>query len=157
MEGDTCSSLFFICDGLARSFYVKDGVEKNTAFHFEGEAATNIASFTTGDVSKYNIQALEPVTAIVFDRQKFFEVSAIVPQIAILGKNCLRYTAAKLEEYANLFTLYSPTERYAYFERHEPHVLERVPQTQLASFLGVAKNTLTRISSRRVVNYEQEY
>ncbi len=151
-EGDVCSSLFFIYEGAVRSYYDTEGTENNTAFHFEGEIATNITSFGTGEASKYYIQAIEPVTVIVFDRQKLSEIGDIVPQIAILAKNCLRYTAAKLEEYASLFTLYSPTERYSYFERHEPHVLQRVPQTQLASFLGVARNTFNRIRSRRVEN-----
>ncbi len=148
-EGEACNSLFFICDGLVRSFHDINGTEKNTAFYFEGEVATNITSFGTGEKSKYSIQAIEPVTAIVFDKQKLFEVGAIVPQIAILGKNCLRYTAAKLEECANLFTLYSPTERYTYFERNQPHMLQRVPLTLLASYLGVARETLSRIRSRR--------
>lgn len=149
-EGDVCNSLFFIDEGFARSFHEVDGSDKNIAFHFEGEIATNISSFGTGEKSGYNIQACEPVSAIIFDKEKLFEATAIVPQLAILGKNCLRYTASKLEEYASLFVLYSPTERYQYLGRHKPELLQKVPLTHLASYLGVARETLSRIRSRRI-------
>jgi hypothetical protein len=40
-EGEVCNSLFYIDNGCCRSFYLKDGVEKNTAFFFEKYAAAS--------------------------------------------------------------------------------------------------------------------
>ena len=40
-EGEVCNSLFYIDNGCCRSFYIKDGVEKNTAFFFEKYAAAS--------------------------------------------------------------------------------------------------------------------
>ncbi|MEN7549446.1 Crp/Fnr family transcriptional regulator [Rapidithrix thailandica] len=149
-ENHVCHSLFFIDKGFCRSFYLKDGLEKNTAFHFENEIVTNLNSFAEGQKSTYFIQACEPLTAILFDKQKLFEACQKAPEIETLGKKCLRVTAAKLEEHANLFKLFSAIERYEYLEQHQPQLLRRVSLTHISSYLGIARETLSRIRKRRL-------
>lgn len=150
-EGEVCNSLFFIDEGFARTFQGSEGKEKDIAFHLEGEVATNIGSFGTGQPSQYSIQACTPVTAIVLDKQKLFEATLLVPQIGVFGKNCLKYTAAKLEEYASMFNFYTPTERYAYLGRHKPEVLNKIPSAYLASYIGVAREALHKITNRKLM------
>lgn len=150
-EGEVCNSLFFIDKGYCRSFYDKDGTEKNTAFYFEGEIATNLTSFSTGGRSDYFIQACGPLTVVIFDKYKLIEASRRAPEIEALGKACLRLTAARLEEHSNLFKLYTPTERYEYLEQHHPDILQRVSLTHLSSYLGIARETLSRIRKRRFI------
>ncbi|MVT06739.1 Crp/Fnr family transcriptional regulator [Chitinophaga tropicalis] len=149
-ENEVCHSLFFIEQGYCKSYYDKDGVEKNTAFCFEGEVATNINSFASGERSTYNIQACEPLTTVVFDRQKLFEAAAQWPEIETLGRKCLRLTASRLEEHANIFKLYTTQERYEYLEQNQPHLLQRVSLTDLSSYLGIARETLSRVRKRRL-------
>lgn len=148
-EGEVCHSLFFIDKGYCRSFYVKNGEEKNTGFYFENEIATNIHSFGSGKKSAYALQACEPLVAIVFDKQKLFEASKMAPEIETLGKLCLRLTASKLEQHADLFKLLTPAERYEYIEENYPELLQRVSLTHLSSYLGIARETLSRIRKRR--------
>ena len=56
-EGEVCDALYYIDKGYCRSFYEIDGVEKNIAFFFENDIATNIDSFGSGRKSEYNIIA----------------------------------------------------------------------------------------------------
>lgn len=149
-EGEVCNSLFFIEKGFCRSYYELDGIEKNTAFYLENDIATNIRSFGSGLQSEANIIACEPLTAIVFDKEKLFQISKQVPEIETLGRNCIRLFATKQEEFAVLFNIYSAKDRLAYIEEKHPTLLQRVSQTQLASFLGIARETLSRIRKRRV-------
>lgn len=149
-EGDVCNSLFFIEEGYCRSYYELDGIEKNTGFFLENDIATNIRSFGSGQRSEANIIACEPLTAIVFDKEKLFQVSKQAPEIETLGRNCIRLFATKQEEFAVLFNIYSAKDRLAYIEEKHPTLLQRVSQTQLASFLGIARETLSRIRKRRV-------
>lgn len=149
-EDEVCNSLFFIEKGYCRSYYDKDGIQKNTAFYFEDEIATNIVSFGSGQKSTFYIQACEDLRAIVFDKHKLFETCKLAPQIELLGKKCLRLTTAKMEEHANLFVLYDPQERYEYIEQKYPNVLQRVSLTYLSSYLGMARETLSRIRKRRL-------
>jgi CRP-like cAMP-binding protein len=150
-EGEICDALFYIDKGYCRSFYEIDGVEKNVAFFFENEIATNINSFGSGKKSDYNIIACEPLTTIRFDKEKLFHISKQVPEIETLGHNCIRLFAAKQEGFSNIFKLYSAKDRLSYLETHYPEMMQRVPLTQLASFLGVARETLSRIRKRRFI------
>ena len=77
------------------------------------------------------------------------EASRRAPDIEILGKKCLRLTAARLEEHANLFKLLTPQERYEFLEQNRPDMLQRVSLTDLSSYLGIARETLSRIRNRR--------
>src|SRR5690606_1708104 len=71
-QGKICNSLFYIDRGFCKSYYDIDGVAKNTEFFFENEIATNINSFASGQKSEFNIVACEPLTTIIFDKDKLF-------------------------------------------------------------------------------------
>lgn len=148
-EGQVCNSLFYIEKGYCKSYYEIEGVVKNTGFFFENEIATNIRSFGSGQKSEYNIVACEPLTTVIFDKEKLFEIAQQANEVEILGRNCIRLFATKQEEFSNLFKLYSSKERLEYLENNYPEVLQRVSLSQLASFLGVARETLSRIRKRR--------
>jgi CRP-like cAMP-binding protein len=148
-EGQVCRSLFFIVKGYCKSYYEVDGVVKNTGFSFENEIATNISSFGSAQKSEFNIIACEPLTVIIFDKEKLFKAAQHAPEIETLGRHCIRLFATKQEEFANLFKLYTPQERLEYIETRHAALLQRVSLSQLASFLGVARETLSRIRKRR--------
>ena len=150
-EGEVCSSLFFIEEGFCRSYYDKDGVDKNTGFFFENEIVTNVSSFGEQKPSTYFIRACEPMTVVAFDRTRLMEVSAVVQEVAELGRHCVRKFASRQQEYADLFQLYAPSDRYRYLEEKHPQLLQRVSLLQLSSFLGIARETLSRIRSRRTL------
>lgn len=149
-QGQVCNSLFYIDSGYCKSYYEIEGVIKNTGFFFENEIATNINSFGTGQQSEFNIVACEPLTVIIFDKNKLFQAAEQVSEIETLGRNCIRLFATKQEEFSTLFKLYSAQERLEYLEKKYPEILQRVSLSQLASFLGVARETLSRIRKRRI-------
>ena len=148
-EGQVCNSLFYMDKGYCKSYYEIDGVVKNTGFFFENEIATNIKSFGSGQPSEFNIVACEPLTAVIFDKVKLFQIAEQVSEVETLGRNCIRLFATKQEEFSNLFKLYSAQDRLGYLEARYPEILQRVPLAQLSSFLGVARETLSRIRKRR--------
>jgi len=150
-EGQICNSLFYIDSGFCKNYYEMDAVVKNTGFYFENEIATNIKSFGSGQKSEFNIMACEPLTVIIFDKVKLFQASQQFNEIETLGRNCIRLFATKQEEFSNLFKLYSAQERLEYLETRHPEILQRVSLSQLASFLGVARETLSRIRKRRTL------
>jgi len=149
-EGQVCNSLFYIDKGYCKSYYDIDGAVKNTGLFFENEIATNVKSFGSGQKSEFNLIACEPLTAIIFDKKELFTISKQVVEVETLGRNCIRLFATKQEEFANLFKLYSAQERLEYIETKYPEMIQRVPLSQLASFLGVARETLSRIRKRRI-------
>ncbi|SFE97738.1 cAMP-binding domain of CRP or a regulatory subunit of cAMP-dependent protein kinases [Chitinophaga sp. CF118] len=149
--GKVCNSLFYISKGYCRAFYDKDGQEINTSFFFENSIATNINSFAKEEKSEFSIQACENLTVVQFDKKKLREASQLDPAIEMLGRNCLQRIAAKQENDTAIYKLMTAKERYEYLEKYSPDILQRVSLTQLSSYLGVARETLSRIRSRRVL------
>ncbi|TWF33984.1 CRP-like cAMP-binding protein [Chitinophaga polysaccharea] len=147
--GKVCDALYYICKGYCRTFYNKDGKEINTAFFFEDDIATNINSFARGERSDYAIQAAEPLTAIKFDKQRLYAAAAQDPDVETLGRKCLQSIAAKQEQHVAIYKLMTAQERYAYLAEHYPEMLQRVSLSQLSSYLGIARETLSRIRSRK--------
>jgi CRP-like cAMP-binding protein len=150
-QGQVCNSLFYIDNGYCKSYYNIDEVVKNTGFFFENEIATNINSFGNGQKSEFNIVACEPLTAIVFNKDKLFQVAKQANEVETLGRNCIRMFATKQEEFSTLFKLYTAQERLEYLESKYPEMLQRVSLSQIASFLGVTRETLSRIRRRRII------
>ncbi|MEJ5105717.1 Crp/Fnr family transcriptional regulator [Chryseobacterium sp. MYb328] len=149
-EGEICKSLFYINTGFCKSYYEINAVIKNTEFFFENEIATNISSFGSGKPSEFNMVASEELHVVVFNKEILFKIAAQYIEIESLGRHCIRKIAYKQEEFANLFKLYSAQERLEYLEKKHPEMLQRIPLTQLASFLGVTRETLSRIRKRRI-------
>ncbi len=148
-EGKTCTALYFIVLGYCRAFYNEDGREVNTSFFFEGEIATNIASFGDGRPSEFTIQAGEALTVVRFDKGRLMEIARQHAEIETLGRKCLQTIARKQEKLGAIYQRLNPQERYEYLEEHYPGIIQRVSLTQLASFIGVARETLSRIRRRR--------
>ncbi|MGN7819850.1 Crp/Fnr family transcriptional regulator [Chitinophaga sp. 22536] len=147
--GEVCNALFFVSSGYCRAFYDKDGVDINTDFFFEQDIATNINSYGRREKSAFSIQACGPLEVVRFDRELLLAAAAADPQIETLGRLCLQRIAAKQEKHTALFKLMSAQERYEYLEQEYPAMLQRVSLSQLSSFLGVARETLSRIRGRR--------
>jgi CRP-like cAMP-binding protein len=144
-----CDSLYFISKGYCRAYSIQDGVDVNTFFYFETDIATNMNSYLFGTKSTFAIQACEPLTAIKLEKSKIAEVSKRSPEIELIGKRNLQLIAAKQEKQLELYRLLTATQRYEYLESNQPEILQRVPLTLLSSYLGVKRETLSRIRKKR--------
>ncbi len=144
-EGQICDTLFYIDMGYCKSYYIINGTIKNTDFFFENEIVTNGNSFGNGEKSAYNIITCEPLKAILFDKKKLIAATKFSNEIEVLRRKGIQLSANKQEIKSTIFQLYSIKERLEYFENKHPEMLQRVSLTQLASFFGVARETLSRI------------
>jgi CRP-like cAMP-binding protein len=148
-EGQTCSTILFVEKGYLRSFIDKDGIEINTDFIFEGNFTTNLKSLRSSTPSDTTIQAGEPTTIYEFDKEKLLELYKVSPEIESFGRKLLEQLLIAQEEHSSLFKIYSPTERYQYLRNTKPEMLQRISLSQLASYLGIARETLSRIRKNK--------
>jgi CRP-like cAMP-binding protein len=144
-QGKTCNSIFFVEAGYLRTFIEKDGREINTEFTFENSFTTNLKSLRSSTPSDTTIQAGELTRIYEFDKNELLELYNVSPEIESFGRKLLEQLLIAQEEHANLFKLYLPKERYQYLQVNKPEVLQRISLSQLASYLGVARETLSRI------------
>lgn len=143
--GEICRSIFFIERGYCRAVYQHDGQELNTSFYFEHELATNIRSLKQESGSEYAIQAEEDLTAVIFDKNRLYELFSQSAEVDRIGRNMMEGVLARQEEQAKLFKLGTAQKRYDYMNHIQPQIIQRVPVEHIASYLGISLETLLRI------------
>ncbi|QIP13762.1 Crp/Fnr family transcriptional regulator [Spirosoma aureum] len=143
--GQVCKHIFFLQTGLMRSFYLKDGEERNVAFTLENGFVTDLKSLRSAQPSELSIQALEPSTLFSMPKNDLLQLYEQSHQLESFGRRLLETLLEEQEDYAAWFTLYSAKERYNQLLKKQPALVQRVSLGHLASFLGIRRETLSRI------------
>lgn len=144
-----CRSFYFVESGHLRTYYNKDGVEINIHFHLEGSITSDHKNAKAGIPSQFTIEAGEKSEIWVLDRNTLAELYHTHSEIRPFGKRLVIQLLLDLSIHSNLFRIYSPTERYQYIETHNPELLQRISLSNLASYLGMNRRTLTRIRKKK--------
>lgn len=117
----------------------------NTAFYFENDFATNTKSLINGTESEFEILACEPLHVVRFDKAALLHAYTASREIETLGRKILEGIVARQEEHVKSFTLMTPKQRFENLVRTRPEFLQRVSLTQTASYLGMSRETLSRL------------
>jgi CRP-like cAMP-binding protein len=148
-EGVVSDSLHFIVKGSIRAYHLQDGSEIHRHFFLENTFAADMESITSGNASDLFLETLEPTEVVTINRFKMIGLYEQAPVFESIGRNILEQLLAEQHRYARLFTDHTPAGRYAYTEQHHPGLIKRIPLQFLASYLGMARETLSRIRSKR--------
>jgi CRP-like cAMP-binding protein len=145
-EGDVCKHLAFVAKGLLRSYNVDDkGNEHISVFGWEGWWLSDFKSFLAGVPAVFNIDAIEDSELMMISLADYNALTLAVPVMdryfRILYQNSL---VTKERRLMSAIT-YTAEEKYVQFAESHPHIIERVPQNLIASYLGFAPETLSRI------------
>lgn len=147
--GDKCNECYFILKGCVRSFYLIDGEEKTTNFFTEGEVVSP-ASYGTDLPSEFFLECVEDTIAGVgtpeSEKDMYNKYPILESMSRIVGEKIL----AEYQNAFDIFKLSSPEERYIYLVENKPDLVQRVPQHQLASYIGIKPESLSRIRKRTV-------
>ncbi len=147
-EGKICRHFYFFEKGLIRFFLNVDGEDVTKNFAIAPYCFTSKVSFRNQTPAKEGIQALDETVLWKIDRQQYNKLEELeswnlfmrklINEIQEFVENRLLeskiYTAEK--NYANLL------------ERYPAELMQRIPLKHLASFLGVAPQSLSRIRSK---------
>ncbi len=147
-EGELCRSFFLVEKGYLRTWFNKDGVEINLDFTFEGQFTTSRKSIKNHTPSEVTIEAGEKTSVWIFDLDSINNEFGAHPQIVLFIRRLVVHILMMSEEHSDLFKLYTPTERYQYIEKNNPALLQRISLSQIASYLGVTRETLSRIRAK---------
>ena len=148
-EGEACIYTTFVEKGLLRSFTIDEkGNEHILQFGMEGWWVADLYSFLTGEASEYNIEALEDCELLLITKSSWDllldEVPAFERYFRILIQNNLIATQRRL-----MGTISSTAEeRYYKLLQDFPDISQKVPQHMIASYIGVTRETLSRLRSQ---------
>ena len=147
-EGQVCREYFFIIKGCIRSFGLEDGKEVNVKFYFEDDTVCDYESFRWEKPSEFYFVAMEDTIALSATKADAVPVWASDSGLNMLLFRFFQDLFMKEEEHSNTFKLLSPEERYRFLLENRPQYLTRIPLVYLASYMGVSRETLTRIRQR---------
>lgn len=146
-EGQKSKDYYFVLKGCIRKYYIKDGREITTAFYTEMETLTPHCVISNG-MSEYFISCIEDTILIVGNPDLEVEVFAKFPKFENMCRILSEELLAKQQIDFDAFKTSSPEQRYLNLLQNRPDLIQRVPQHQLASFLGIKPESLSRLRSR---------
>ena len=138
---------YFVLKGLIRTFYVIEGEEKTTAFYTEMEGITPNCVLTKAP-SEYYIAASEDSILTISNPDMEAEIFEKFPKFETLCRVLSEELLAKQQINFDDFKTSSPEQRYLNLLEKRPDLIQRVPQHQLASFLGIKPQSLSRLRAR---------
>lgn len=147
-EGQIAKDAFFVIKGCVRKYSIENGEEKTSAFYTEFQSAINFDSMANQSPSKYFFTCTEDTSVAIINSEK---ENALYKKFPRFGEVCRvemeKMFGASQEEFST-FKNATPKERYLNLLKNRPNLIQRVPQYQLASYLGIKPETLSRIRGR---------
>ncbi len=144
--GDYCLEMCFILNGLIRIYYIDvSGNEVNQHFYQAGEMVAPISSIINDEACQYYIQALEPSQVMLANFKDLHSTEIQNPEWLTCELMSLQSIFVKMARREAQLLLSNAEQRYKWFCKHYPELLERLPQYHIASFLGITAVSLSRI------------
>lgn len=148
-EGQKSNEGYFVLKGCIRKYYVIGGEEKTTAFYTEMEGLTPHC-VTNNAPSEYYISCVEDTILIVTNPEMEADSFNKFPKFESLCRVLSEELLAKQQINFDEFKTSSPEQRYLNLLQKRPDLIQRVPQHQLASYLGIKPESLSRLRARIV-------
>lgn len=148
-EGDVCKFIAFVEKGALRSYSIDEkGVERIIQFALEGWTISDLYSFLTGEQATYNIDALEDSELVLISKSAHEDLLKTLPKYETWMR--IQITGAYIAMQRRLTSIISLSleERYAAFASLYPHIIQRVPQHMIASYMGLTPETLSRVRKK---------
>lgn len=148
-EGDIGKYTAFVEKGILRTYTVDDkGTEHIIQFAQEGWWTADLYSFLTNEPSSFNTEALEDCELLLITRPSQDILLEKIPSLEryfrILIQNNLIATQRRLMG----TMIETAEEKYIKLLKTQPDCVQRVPQHMIASYLGITRETLSRIRSQ---------
>jgi CRP-like cAMP-binding protein len=144
-EGRICKNIYFINKGLARCFYIKEDKEVSSWFMKEGDLIISVESYFKQQPSYENIQAIEECELFSLSYEELHVIYHKFPEFNFIARVLTEKYYTLSEQRLFSLRMQRASERYAHLMNHFPEIIQRVPSTFIASYLGITLETLSRI------------
>lgn len=148
-EGEICDYLYFIEEGFFKSFNLKDGKEITQWFMRANDFIISVSSFYKRTKSYEYIQALEDSAVHFIHYNDLQIIYKNFPEFNITGRILTEHYYILSEE--RLFGLrkLKAEERYLFLLDTHPEIIRKASRTDIASYLGISLETLSRIKKKK--------
>jgi CRP-like cAMP-binding protein len=148
-RGEIQKEMGFVCKGLLRRYFINEkGNEKTTGFTRENEFVTDYPAFIRQKPTKYFLQCLEPSLIIKLSYKTIQESYEKFKNSETQGRLIAEKVLIILSDRVEGFLFTTAEERYLKFISENPELIHRISLTHLSSFLGIERQSLSRIRKR---------
>ncbi|AYA75993.1 Crp/Fnr family transcriptional regulator [Bacillus sp. Y1] len=140
---------YFVLKGCVRQFSIDESGKEVTFNFFTEEQAIPIMNEQKQlDLSTYSLVCVEDCLLVVGYDDSEKTMFNKYPQLETMIRKMMEINLSEIQEQLADFIHSSPEERYQSLLRKRPQLVDRVPQHQLASYLGITPESLSRLKKR---------
>jgi CRP-like cAMP-binding protein len=147
-EGHISTEAYFVLEGCIRQYSVVDGEEKTSNFFTEGQWALSLQSFSQKIPARHSFVCAEETTVVVGTEQRENDLYKQFPRFETISRKVMETVLAEQQERMASYIADTPEQRYMKLIESRPDIFQRVPQYQIASYIGVQPESLSRIRKR---------
>lgn len=148
-EGQHCNTLFLVDTGILRNYYNNNASDQNLAFTLESQFCTSFEAYLNKEPSKIIIESLENSFVWKIDTRGLVRANSSNPNFSTFVRRLAIRILFATEEHYNMMMMNSPADRYRYIVENRPELLQRISLSHLASYIGITRETLSRIRSNK--------
>lgn len=148
-SGETCKHLFFINEGLVKSFSHKDDKEFVMRFFSENVLFSIFDSYLTQTPSRYMVMALENTTVTLISYETVENLFRKYHSMETFFRKLVSIAAVKMMKRISEMLEENAPERYSQFVHENNTILQRISLGDLAKYLGITQQSLSRIRGAR--------
>lgn len=152
--GQAAIESYFVLGGCVRKYYVVDGEEKTSGFFMEDDWVIAFNGFGEQPASGHYLVCLEACSLVVGTADKETDLFDRFPDLQLLSRQVLEKVMSEQQALLASYITGTPEQRYLHLLKTRPELIHRVPQYQLASYIGVKPESLSRIRKRMALRKE---
>lgn len=147
-EGEICDFEAFILKGCIRSYYLdKEGVETILLFAVEEWWVSDLTSFSEQKPSNLFIETVEDCELLSIDYKSKTLLFEKIPAFEKMFRLLVQRSLSVLQQRFYASVSQTAEERYLHFMEKYPQIAQRVPQHQIARYIGVSPEFLSKVRS----------
>jgi len=148
-QGDVPDKCYFVLKGCVRQYSIDEaGKEVTSNFYTEEQAVSIFNHHKQNRSSAYSLTCLEDCVLVVGDLEGEKDMLQKYSQLETMIRWMVEENLGEVQDEKTAFIASVPEERYKALLRKRPGLADRVPQHQLASYLGITPESLSRIKKR---------
>ncbi|MBL7931567.1 MAG: Crp/Fnr family transcriptional regulator [Bacteroidia bacterium] len=147
-EGQISTEVYFVLEGCVRQYYLVEGEEKTNNFFTEEQWVISMQSFGQQKPSNHYMDCCMDSSLVVGNREKEEHLYKQFPRLESVSRKVMEKVFAEQQEIMSSYTTDTAEQRYLKLLKSRPELFQKIPQYQIASYVGVKPESLSRIRKR---------
>jgi CRP-like cAMP-binding protein len=147
-EGEFSHFTYFVLTGCVRQFKLVDGEDITTHFFTENQWIISMDPEKVKIAASINLICMEDTTLVIGDEQKAQALFEQFPRLERVSRQVMETVYLEQQQFLATYITHKPEQRYLQLLQSRPDLFNRVPQYDIASYLGIKPESLSRIRKK---------